>query len=183
MKEGKNRSLLWTWIQGFPNSNKEWEEKIGNFTVGEGGFFTKGIFLPGEGNLRRSDFDNSNLLPKLKTAFCEYWSSIMLLAATNLKIVICEEAGGRGGGIKIWWGEQMFGWWVGDSLHSPSPVGKSLDSAMRRWYKIIVRYLSSSSSYFWTLCTSIYFKLLYAEAFLITNCSLVTRKHVWVRNC
>ena len=97
MKEGKNRSLLWTWIQGFPNSNKEWEEKIGNFTVGEGGFFTKGIFLPGEGNLRRSDFDNSNLLPKLKTAFCEYWSSIMLLAATNLKIVICEEAGGRGG--------------------------------------------------------------------------------------
>ena len=32
------------------------------------------MFLPGEGNL--SDFDDSNLFLKLKTAFSEYWTSI-----------------------------------------------------------------------------------------------------------
>ena len=38
--------------QGFPNSGKRWGG-IRNFTCGD--FFT------GEGNLRKSDFDNSNL--------------------------------------------------------------------------------------------------------------------------
>ena len=31
-----------------------------------------GIFLPGGENLRRSDFGNSHLFPKLKTVLCEY---------------------------------------------------------------------------------------------------------------
>ena len=39
--------------EGFPNSGKEWGV-IRNFAGG--------IFLPGSGNLRRSDFDQSNLL-------------------------------------------------------------------------------------------------------------------------
>ena len=33
------------------------------------------IFLPGEGNLRRSDFGDSNLF---SIAFCEYWTSIKI---------------------------------------------------------------------------------------------------------
>ena len=40
--------------QGFPNSSKGWG---GGLEILLGG----GIFLPGSGNLRRSDFDNLNL--------------------------------------------------------------------------------------------------------------------------
>ena len=49
-------------MQGFPNS----------FTGWRGGNFAGGIFLPKDGNLSRSGFYNLNL----KTAFCEYWTSI-----------------------------------------------------------------------------------------------------------
>ena len=42
MKEGKNKLLLWNWIQGFPNSCKEWGEGIENFT---GGLFYQGDFF------------------------------------------------------------------------------------------------------------------------------------------
>ena len=48
--------------QNFPNNNKEWEEGIppvwgeSEILLGEGG-----IFLLGSRNLRRSDFDQSNL--------------------------------------------------------------------------------------------------------------------------
>ena len=148
-----------------------------------GGLFYQGDFFTGWREPEEEWFWQFKPFAKAKNSFL--WILIINYAVSSYKLENCYlwRGGREGGGIKIWWGEQMFGWWVGDSLHSPSPVGKSLDSAMRRWYKIIVRYLSSSSSYFWTLCTSIYFKLLYAEAFLITNCSLVKRKHVWVRNC
>ena len=55
--------------QGFLSGGKGWG---GNFTGG-------GFFLLGEGNLRRSDFDDSNQpFAKLKTAFCEYWTSIKI---------------------------------------------------------------------------------------------------------
>ena len=48
-------------MQGFPNSDEGWEG--GKFSpVGwENRKFYWGIFLPGEGNLRMSDFDASNL--------------------------------------------------------------------------------------------------------------------------
>ena len=39
-------------MRGFPNSGKGW---------GDQKFYWGGIFLLDEGNLRRSDFDNSNL--------------------------------------------------------------------------------------------------------------------------
>ena len=35
-------------------------------------------FLPGDRNLRRCDFGDLNLFSKLKTAFCEYWTSIKI---------------------------------------------------------------------------------------------------------
>ena len=42
------------------------------------GHFTEGILLLDEGNLRRSDFDDSNRFQKLKAAFWEYWTSIKI---------------------------------------------------------------------------------------------------------
>ena len=39
------------WLQGFPNSGKRWGNQK----------FWWGIFLPGGGNLRKSNFDHSNL--------------------------------------------------------------------------------------------------------------------------
>ena len=50
-------------LQGFPNSNKVWVRERGG---GNWKFYWEGIFLPGEGNLRRSDFDNLNLFQNYK---------------------------------------------------------------------------------------------------------------------
>ena len=47
----ETRLKTWRFQQGFPNSSKEW----GEILLGGGGG------LPGDGNLRRSDFDDSNL--------------------------------------------------------------------------------------------------------------------------
>ena len=46
----ETRLKTWRFQQGFPNRSKEW----GDMLLGGGG-------LPGDGNLRRSDFDDSNL--------------------------------------------------------------------------------------------------------------------------
>ena len=46
-------------MQGFSNSGEKWEEV--NYPQWRIGTFTGRIFLPGEGNLRVSDFDDLNL--------------------------------------------------------------------------------------------------------------------------
>ena len=47
--------------QGFPNSSKGWGGEGGKFPPEESEILLGENFLPGEGNLRRSDFDNFNL--------------------------------------------------------------------------------------------------------------------------
>ena len=51
--------LVW----GFPNSGKGWGEVNSPQWGGKNQkcYWGGGFFLPGEGNLRMSDFDNSNL--------------------------------------------------------------------------------------------------------------------------
>ena len=44
-------------LHGFPNSGRGW----GGSEGGDRNFAGEGIFLPGVENLRRSDFDDSNL--------------------------------------------------------------------------------------------------------------------------
>ena len=60
-------------MQGFPNNIKGCGEDWKFCLEGGRGW----IVLPGSEYLRRSDFDNSNIL-KLKTAFYEYWTSIKI---------------------------------------------------------------------------------------------------------
>ena len=52
------------YYQGFPNSGKEWEEIPPPPSMEESEFYWGGgIILPGEGNLRMSNFDISNFFP------------------------------------------------------------------------------------------------------------------------
>ena len=52
------------YYQGFPNSGKEWEEIPPPPSMEESEFYWGGgIISPGEGNLRMSNFDISNLFP------------------------------------------------------------------------------------------------------------------------
>ena len=58
--------ILFISKQGFPNSGKGWgENSVGGW--GGGGseiLLGENIFLPGKGNLRRSDFDDLNLFQR-----------------------------------------------------------------------------------------------------------------------
>ena len=55
LRRGRGEEIILIIQQGFPKSGKGW-------WGGEGSEILLGeIFLPAEGNLRRSDFDNSNL--------------------------------------------------------------------------------------------------------------------------